>query len=514
MRSGILSRAVGYADLARHAGTLKRSTDDAVRQNARIHLAQRMGKLRGLPQKMGQILSMSDDEERAAAFAPLGDNAEPMPFQEIRPLLEEAWRGDIDAVVLSIDQHGLAASLGQVHRAVLRDGREVAVKVQYPGVRKAVMNDLKALGWLSASVGDLRRGFDLADYRAEILRDLEEELDYRAEAGYQRRYGEMLRDLPEWIVPEVVPELSNERVLVTHWETGRHIDDAARLPQQDRDALGLSLIRGFFRMLFHHGHIHSDPHPGNYRFATGRTGPKIILYDYGSVATVTTDRRVALLKLIEICRNQSGNPYKPFLALGFSEILLEPISGKLAALCRILFEPFWQQGKYDLSTWRLSERVDDILGDDRWNFRMSGPASLIFLMRAFRGLTYYLERLDTRVSWYAAVAPHLTEHQEALERFHVSDPPAQGGGSFDSLARHLKIRVTHHGATKVALTFPGTSVDNLSDLMDAELMSRLTAQGIDIDAIVRDVRRGAYQPRTLFTLEETQTKKGVSVWLE
>ena len=88
--------------------------------------------------------------------------------------MEKAWGAPLDSVVQTIDRNGLAASLGQVHRAVLRDGREVAVKVRYPGIRKAVMNDLKVLGWLSAPVGDLRRGFDLNDYRAEIVRNLDD----------------------------------------------------------------------------------------------------------------------------------------------------------------------------------------------------------------------------------------------------------------------------------------------------------------------------------------------------
>ena len=156
------------ADLGRagfHGLKLGGSTNEVGRDNARLHLVQRLGRLRGLPQKMGQILSMSEDDETVDAFAPLTDSAEPVPLEALLSVMAEQWNRDPETVFGDIDGHGLAASLGQVHRATLRDGRVVAIKVQYPGIREAVEADLKMLGWLSEPVGGLRRGFDLADYR-------------------------------------------------------------------------------------------------------------------------------------------------------------------------------------------------------------------------------------------------------------------------------------------------------------------------------------------------------------
>ena len=106
------------------------------------------------------------------------------------PVIAEQWNCDPETVFSEIEPHGRAASLGQVHRATLRDGRTVAIKVQYPGIRQAVEADLKMLGWLSKPVGDLRRGFDLTDYRGAIRDSLDEELDYVREAEHQRRYAE------------------------------------------------------------------------------------------------------------------------------------------------------------------------------------------------------------------------------------------------------------------------------------------------------------------------------------
>ncbi len=119
--TGILKRGTGYLDLAYQARTAAKTSDPQVRENARLHLVERMGRLRGLPQKMGQMLSLSDDADQARAFAPLTDAAQPLPFDEIQPILERAWQAPLDSVVADIQRQGLAASLGQVHQATLLD---------------------------------------------------------------------------------------------------------------------------------------------------------------------------------------------------------------------------------------------------------------------------------------------------------------------------------------------------------------------------------------------------------
>jgi predicted unusual protein kinase regulating ubiquinone biosynthesis (AarF/ABC1/UbiB family) len=513
MSNNLLTRTIEYADLARHARTLRQSSDDQVRQNARSHLVARMGKLRGLPQKIGQIISMAGDGQDNTEFDALTDRADALAFDEIRPVIEKAWGKSVASVVTTINEEGLAASLGQVHRATLHDGREVAIKVRYPGIRKAVMHDLRVLGWLSAPLGDLRRGFDLGEYRQVILEDIEQELDYRIEAEHQKRYGRLMSGLSEWVVPKVIDELSTDSVLVSEWVEGQRIETAADWTKSDRDALASSLLQGFFHMLFDHGMIHADPHPGNYRFAKTDTGPKIILYDYGSVATFSDRDRVALLKLIAMTTDRSGDPFSALVSMGFNPDLLSPIRGKLAALCTVLFEPFTQRGKFDTRGWQLGERSDAILGDDRWNFRMSGPAGMILVLRAFRGLIYYLEKLDTDAWWSGRLAPVMARHAAELNDLDLSEFESNTN-AFDTLANHLRIAVFESGRTKVALTFPASSVDRLEDLIDRDLMARIRQQNIDVDELILNVRRSAYEPQTLFSLDESPGTKGVRVWLE
>lgn len=511
MSTSFLGRAWDYVDLARQAFKLRASSQESIRDAARSHLAQRMGRLRGLPQKIGQIMSMNTATgDEADPFAPLTNAAPALPFDEIAPLIEQAWSATLADTVSYIDQCGLAASLGQVHRAKLKDGRDVAIKVRYPGIREAVMNDLSVLGWIAAPMRVLRGGFDLADYRAAILRDIEEELDYRVEAMHQSRYASRAAELPGFRVPRVITRLSNESVLVSEWCENESIDVAATWSIDSRRTIARSLLTGTLHMLLRHGYVHADPHPGNVRFASP---DQIVLLDYGSVARFGESHRTALLALIQMTRNQHGDPYPALLELGFNETLLAPLRAKLPALCAVLFEPFCTSAPYPLAEWRRAERIADILGDDRWNFRVSGPAELLFVLRVFGGLCYYLGRLGVDVNWSAAIEPHLAHSRDAVSQW-LKSAGNSSRNEFASLARHLRVRVSQAGTTKVALTFPATAIDDLDQLMDADLRARLSRSSIDLASLVRGARQTGYAPQTVFELPETATARGVRVWLE
>ncbi|MCH7884644.1 MAG: hypothetical protein IIC01_05275 [Planctomycetes bacterium] len=514
MRKTIIGRTMSMAAMAKDLRTVRLADDEAVRDNARRHLAQRMGKLRGLPQKLGQILSMSDEEASAHPFSELTDAAKPLPFETVRSILESTWGGPIDMVVSDIDPHGRAASLGQVHKAVLHSGEQVAVKVAYPGIRQAVMNDLKMLGWLSGPVGDLRRGFDMSAYRGEIMRNLNEELDYTKELSHQKRYAELALQYGTVVVPKVFETWSSNGVLVSAWEDGVTLEEVVRWPAPDRRELAWRLLQHFLTMVFDHGFVHGDPHPGNYRFRIDPSrGPTIVLYDYGSVATLSPHDRMVLLKLIADTAANRGDPMGLLVELGFDAALLEPIGAKLPAVCKILFEPFCQVYKFDLGGWHRRERLDDVLGDDRWNFRMAGPARLILLMRAFRGVIFYLDRLGEEVSWERALSGILARHESSLATLPIPST-STCASTFDALAKHLRIEVRRQGVTKVSLTFPAGSIENLPALLDDDLADRIRQRGIDIHEIVRNCRRGGYAPGELFVLEEPDQDRSLRVWME
>ena len=514
MKNNVIQRATGYAGLAVDLRKAKRSTDDTVRANARSHLSERMGKLRGLPQKIGQIMSMSDDELTGNPFSNLTDGATPLPLTEIVPVLEAAWGTPIDTILSDLTPDAAAASLGQVHRARLLDGREVAVKVAYPGIRKAVESDLKMLGWLSAPVGDLRRGFDLGAYRREIVRDLNEELDYRIEFEHQQAFARIATSLTGLIVPEPIESLCCEQVIVSIWEDGDRAEDVCHWPEKHRARLARRMLDHFLTMLFDHGLVHADPHPGNYRFRLDPTnGPEVVLYDYGSVTKLSTQDRLLLLRLLTDTVALQGDPLAVLASLGFNADLLEPIAAKLPAVCRVLFEPFQSPTKFDTKAWHRTERLNDILAADRWNFRMAGPAKLFLLMRAFRGILYYLDRFEAPVSWNRSLAPLIARHG-ALTKAVAVPAPQVTSTTFAPMAKHLRVEVYRGSCRAVSLTMPIGAIEDLQQVIDEEIIQRIAERGVSLAELVRDSRRSGYAPGELFKLDIPEDNKTIRVWTE
>jgi predicted unusual protein kinase regulating ubiquinone biosynthesis (AarF/ABC1/UbiB family) len=479
-----------------------------VRERARAHAARRLGRLRGLPQKVGQLLSTREGGE---AFAPLQDSAEPLPLEDLLPLAEATWGRPAGEVLAGIEPRGLAASLGQVHRARLHDGREVAIKLRFPGIEGALEADLTALGWLSAPVGDLRKGFDLAGYRRVLGESLAEELDYGLEAARQRRFRELGTSLG-LVVPEVIDGLCGEGVLVSAWEEGATLEEALSWPEPDRVALADALARAFLELGLVHGVMHADPHPGNLRFRRGPRGPEVVLYDFGSVCELEGGRRLRLLELLLAAADPDSttDPYPLFLALGFDPDLLEPLRPRLAAVTRVLFEPFGHAGRTRLDAWKVSERLADLLGEERMAFRMAGPPDLLLFLRSFTGLLGLLRRLDAPVALgrvLREVGARLRGELAGLEAL----PDAGPGAGLDTLARHLRVRVRRGGRDTVSMRLPARAVEELDELLDDELLERIAAEGVELAELLRAVRAGGYAPGELFRLEDPARSVEVSL---
>ncbi len=514
MTTTTLGRLASYAGLARDAVRVRFIQSDVAREAIQRHLAQRMGRLRGLPQKLGQMMSFSNAAESDGEnlFEPLCDQADPLPWSVVRPIIESAWNRSFDDVAEHVEQHGRAASLGQVHRATLHDGRVVAIKVQYPGIRDALNTDLKMLGWLSKPVGNLKKGFNLTAYRETIKANLDEELDYQLEANRQRELNELMRDDPFTVIPQVVSELSSETVLVSDWEDGDCWNDVlAHWGETAKRKLANGMLQFFLQGLFRHGTMQADWHPGNLRFRQNGSDVQMVMYDLGCTYQPSQDSRLTLGRLIQATQTGDESPLPLMIKLGFNAELLTPLAAKLPALCRVLFEPFCAEHAYDMADWRLNERVSDVLGDDRWNFRIAGSADLVFLMRAFHGLKHYLSHLGTPILWqrpFDSIVAGLSGQWSQLALPHVNTNQV----GFDALSRYLKLKVVADGRTKVELTIRASQIDNLEELLDAELKLRIERQGIDLQEIMAGVRRRAYAAGPVFQISEAD--KQIKVWLE
>ena len=506
-----LKRAAELGGLARNLASLRRGSSASAKKS-QLAVVQRLARLHGLPQKIGQILSLGELGEDEPCFSSLTETAPGLSAQEAFQEIEEALGRPLEDCFLRIEEEGVGASLAQVHQAVLRDGRTVAVKIQYPSMAEALDVDLHALGWLTAPVGGLHRGFDLSGYRREIGGMFREELDFRHEARMLGSFVRVARGFPRVEIPEVIEECSGPRVLTMTWLGGEPFSSTQAWPLEARREAASTLLRLFLESCFSWGLLHADPHSGNYRFRLEHERPVIGLLDFGCVKKLDARTTWALASLIEDTaadQLEATRASAHFETLGFQALLLVPMQHLLPGLCEILFEPFCTSGPFDLHAWRLGERVEAHLGEFRWNFRMAGPPELIFFMRAYQGLIQYLKALEAPVNWQEA---YRSLTMPALLQQPRSDQPVRPAPAVPVLSRALKIRVLQHGCTKAEVTFPPTAAENLVELLPPGLDEKLSRRGIDVARIARETASGGFAPGDLFQFEEGA--KSYRVWLE
>ena len=232
-----------------------------------------LGQMKGAAMKVGQVMSFMDtgalppevQERFQTKLGALRDSAPKASFGDMRKVIEADLEEPLDEVFAEFHPEPVAAaSIGQVYRAKLHDGRDVAVKVQYPSVAAAVRADMQNLGLILRAARAMAPGIDAKAMAAEIRERIYEELDYEHEAQAQRQMARLWRGHPFVVVPDVVTSLSRERVLVTEWVDGRRFDDVRELPQDERNRFAEIVFRFFVGGLYRTGFISGDPHPGNF----------------------------------------------------------------------------------------------------------------------------------------------------------------------------------------------------------------------------------------------------------
>ncbi len=231
-----------------------------------------LGTMKGAAMKVGQVMSFLDvglvppeyREEFQRKLAALRDAAPTVTFKDMRKVIEQELDDPVSVVFDDFDEKPIAAaSIGQVYRATLTDGRDVAVKVQYPGVAAAVRADMQNLGLILRLAKRIAPGMDPKAIGDEIRERIHEELDYELEAQNQRQLARVFRGHPFIKIPEVITSLSRERVLVSEYVEGVGFEELKGYPPEDRDRVGEILYRFYFGCLYRQHQFSGDPHPGN-----------------------------------------------------------------------------------------------------------------------------------------------------------------------------------------------------------------------------------------------------------
>lgn len=387
---------------------------DFYKERAQV-LADELGNLKGSVMKAGQMLSLYGQyflpEEAVTVLATLQDDTPAVDWKVVLPVLERGIGRD-KLRDLEVDENPLAAaSLGQVHRARRkRDGLEIVVKIQYPGVADAIESDIKTLSRLMMMTRLAPKGLDLEPVFNEVREMLHREVDYETERHFTQTFAEKLKDDPRFVVPRVLGEYCSDRVLTMTFEHGYHVRDAVvqGLPQERRNALSRGFLELFLREFFRWHMVQSDPHFGNYRVRPGADGQdRIVLLDFGATRVFGRGFVESYADIVRGAIEQDrASIFRGSIDIGLmNDGFPQSVLNAFAEMCEMVVEPFGEaarmpaplrnkKGEYRWGASDLPMRAGRVAAGNALSayFRVP-PREIVFLHRRLAGVFIMLATL-------------------------------------------------------------------------------------------------------------------------
>ena len=376
-------------------------------------LTDRLSHLRGAAMKLGQMISLDAGDllppELSEIMARLRDNAHRMPPQQLQKVLAKQWGPDWRKRFRRFGTSPIAAaSIGQVHRATALDGRDLAIKVQYPGVRESIDADVDNVATLLRLSNLLPDGLDIAPLLAEAKKQLREEADYVREGGYLTLFGTLLADAPDYVIPVLDEEFTTDQVLAMSFVEGKAIETLVGAPQQTRDAAMHLLFKLVMREIFEFGIIQSDPNFANYRFQPG-TG-KLVLLDFGAARKIDPAIANGYKKLIVAAlAGDRDTVREEATAAGFiGPAAISRHRDRIDAMVDVIIGELNRPGKFDFGdrgfVVPLRDHGMDVASDKAaWHIP---PTDLLFVQRKISGMALLAARLEARIDIRALVEEH------------------------------------------------------------------------------------------------------------
>ena len=370
-----------------------------------LRLTNGLSHLRGAALKLGQMLSMDTGlvlpDELTVILGRMRDDARHMPPKQLQTVLNAEWGPGWYSRFARFDVRPFAAaSIGQVHRAVTHEGHDLAIKVQYPGVRASIDSDVENVSTLLRLPGLLPRGMDISPLLTEAKRQLHAEADYLAEARHLARFGVLLEGSEMFALPTLHTTLCTPQVLAMRFMESASLDSLVDAPQTLRDQVAAALIDLVLRELFEFGAMQTDPNLANYRYDR-KTG-RIVLLDFGAVQPVAPDLAADFRALARVALEGGADATRDaMLRIGYFGPTTAPHHQTLIqSMFEAAMAPLRQDGPFDFGSGDLLQRLRDIglaIGNDR-ELAHVPPAPTLFVHRKIGGMYLMAAKLRARVA--------------------------------------------------------------------------------------------------------------------
>ncbi|HEX2468659.1 MAG TPA: AarF/ABC1/UbiB kinase family protein [Solirubrobacterales bacterium] len=420
-RSARLGSAMGL-QATRYAGTkaasLARTEEEAASKLEARHLetalkmASMLGEMKGAAMKLGQLASFIDTEflppEYAEIYqqelAKLRTSAPPMPWEKVRKVLDEEYRDEtVEECFADFEEEAFAAaSIGQVHRATLIDGRQVAVKIQYPGVAEALEADLANAGMIVRLARALAPGLDAKAVAEELRERVLEELDYEYEAQNQRTFARGYRGHPFIYVPDVITRLSRRRVLVTEYVEGRGFEQVKKLSDEERSRFGEIVFRFCFGSIYHVQTFNADAHPGNFILMPD---DRVAFLDFGMTKKLDAEQIELEQRAVDAATRRDPELLRQALHdLGFVKNPSKLDAERLMEHVMVVGGWYLEDRDYRVSARRVMKIIEST-SDPRSEYydlirRENLPAEELMGRRMETGLVAVLAQLGAKRNWH------------------------------------------------------------------------------------------------------------------
>ncbi|MEM1131864.1 MAG: AarF/ABC1/UbiB kinase family protein [Pseudomonadota bacterium] len=379
-------------------------------------VADQLSQLRGAAMKLGQMISMDAGdmlpEELSALLARLRDKAYHMPPKQLQQTLNEQWGEGWRRRFKRFTAHpAAAASIGQVHRATTPDGRELAIKVQYPGITDSIDSDVDNVATLLRVSGMLPKELDIQPLLEEAKRQLHEETDYLREGNEMREFGALLADDPRFVVPVLDEEFTTDRVLAMSWEEGHAIEKLADADQEQRNQVMTALMDLVLREMYVFGRMQTDPNFANYRYRPETN--QLVLLDFGAAREVDAQAVTNYRALLKAGMEQDHEAVlQGALNAGFmSPLAVERHRDIIDRMVSVIVEEANRPGLFDFGDRAfvgvLAEQGRS-MAEDRAIWHIP-PVEALFLQRKISGTALLAARLKAKVDIRSMVERYLVE---------------------------------------------------------------------------------------------------------